>query len=257
MYCAKRRSVRNSRVSCCDLEGREIDNMGKIDAYSDFWKEKVREYGLKDGLDKIIDILKELDAKDYFELGIGTGWPIASELLNAGKNIYGCDLSAQSVLNAVNDFPQLYGRVYAGTINDYERLDVHEYDCVYCIRSSWHMKDFPQRELKSMLELTKPGGYVVFNIINRESSLNKKSVRSILKGVLATIVYRLVCSLKVLFIDEDYSGQIKQYYYTDREIRDGLDGCDIRAVSVNQLEKGMDETYDVDSQKILYIVRKQ
>lgn len=231
--------------------------MGKIEAYSDFWKEKVREYGLKDGLDKIIAILKDLDAKDYFELGIGTGWPLASELINAGKNIYGCDLSASSVLSAVSDFPQLYGKVYAGTINDSERLDIQEYDCVYSIRSSWYMKDFPQRELRSMLELTKPGGYVVFDIINRESSLNKKSVRSILKGVLATIVYRLVCSLKVLFIDEDYSGQIKLYYYTDREIRDGLDGCDIKAISVNQLEKGMDEIYDVDSQKILYIVRKQ
>lgn len=231
--------------------------MGKIEAYSDFWKEKVREYGLKDGLDKIIAILKDLDAKDYFELGIGTGWPLASELINAGKNIYGCDLSASSVLSAVSDFPQLYGKVYVGTINDSERLDIQEYDCVYSIRSSWYMKDFPQRELRSMLELTKPGGYVVFDIINRESSLNKKPVRSILKGVLATVIYRLVCSLKVLFIDEDYSGQIKLYYYTDREIRDCLIGCDIRAVSVNQLEKGMDETYDVDSQKILYIVRKK
>lgn len=72
--------------------------MGRIEAYGSFWKEKVKEYGLQDGMDTIINILMDLDCNDYFELGIGTGWPIAKALIDAGKKVYGCDLSSQSLL---------------------------------------------------------------------------------------------------------------------------------------------------------------
>lgn len=188
--------------------------MGRIEAYSSFWKEKVKEYGLQDGMDSIINILKDLDCNDYFELGIGTGWPIAKSLIDAGKMVYGCDLSSQSLLGAVTDYPQLYGKVYQGTVAEHEKQGITEFDCVYCIRSSWYMKDFPTNELQTMISITKPGGYIIFNIINRDSSLNYSPIwKRISKGV-RIIIYRSICALKVILYDEDYSGQIKEFYYS-------------------------------------------
>ncbi len=231
--------------------------MGKVEAYSDFWKKKVKEYGLGDGLSAIIDILKKLDCNDYFELGIGTGWPIANSLLDEHKNVYGCDISSNSVLEAVNDYPQLFGKVYAGSIEEYSKLNKPQFDCVYCIRSSWYMKDFPRTELMSMLKMTKPGGYLVFNIINSQSSQIKSSVKTIINRAINIFIHRCICALKVLILDEDYSGQMKLYFYTDNEIRENLRGTEITAVSLNQLEDGMDKEFDPNSQKILYIARKQ
>ncbi len=230
--------------------------MGRVEVYSDFWQKQVKKYGLDDGIDTIIRILKDLNAYDYFELGIGTGWPIASSLIDAGKSVYGCDLSSRSVLNAINDYPQLYGKVYAGSIGEYDKHDVKKFDCVYCIRSSWYMRDFPIKELRSMLDITKTGGYVVFNILNSESRDNKRSFGRVVRDFMRAVIHRIICGLKVVFMDEDYAGRIKEFYFSDNEIRSNLEECEIRAISINQLKDGMDNDYDSNSQKILYLVRK-
>ncbi len=227
--------------------------MSSIENYSKIWEERVKKYGLAEGMDRIIDILSGLPCETYFELGIGTGWPLASGLIENGKDVYGCDLSANVVLCAISDHSELYGKVYAGSISEHDRLGVMKYDCTYCIRTSWCMKNFPKEELHRMIEITKPGGYVVFNIISGTSTHNKKSVGKKLKTIIGRLLHQINGAIKVIIKDEDYSSNMRNYVVSDRDIVKELSGYSYKRISINQL-LDENEEYDENTQKILYIV---
>ena len=120
--------------------------------YSEFWKKQSKVYGKQenDGLDKIIKMLKNIHAKTAFEVGIGTGWPIASELYDDGTEVSGCDVAESLIRTAKENYPLM--NLYAGDIWKVP-FGEKKYDLVYCIRSSWYMKDFLNVILK-MLDIT-------------------------------------------------------------------------------------------------------
>lgn len=74
-----------------------------------------------------------------------------------------CDISESLIKQTQETYPNM--ELFVGSIWAMGSRFSKKYDIVYCIRSSWYMKDF-LRMVKTMLEMTKSNGYVVFNIIN-------------------------------------------------------------------------------------------
>lgn len=220
--------------------------------YSEFWKKQSKVYGKQedDGLDKIIEILKELHAKTAFEVGIGTGWPIASDLSDNGTNISGCDVAESLIRTAREKYPQM--KLYVGDIWQVPFEGV-KYDLVYCIRSSWYMKDF-LAVIQKMLEITENGGTIVFNVLNSANSINRKTK---LKGTFIRFAVRVYGAMKVLFCNRDYIAPCPNFFYNLGEIKNVLNKYNVKYMvySINQLLGK--EQFMEDSQKLLFVVTKR
>lgn len=222
--------------------------------YSKFWTETSKKYGMEDGVDSIIEILLQLHAKSVFEVGIGTGWPIADSLLKSGVKMSGCDISVSLIEQTKKAYPAM--DLFAGTIWDINKstLKNAKFDIVYCIRSSWYMKDF-LRVIEKMLHMTRSKGYVVFNIINRENQENKTALA---RNRFQRIKGRIEGALKVILFNRDYFASCPAFYYTQSEIEGLLRTLNVKwkVLSTNQLSDKKAE-FDKKGQKLLFVVQKQ
>lgn len=222
--------------------------------YSKFWTETSKKYGLEDGIDSIIEILKQLHVKTAFEVGIGTGWPIADSLLKSGIKMSGCDISESLITQAKKSYPDM--DLFAGTIWEVgiNKRTASQYDMVYCIRSSWYMKEF-LKVIEKMVQMTQNNGYVVFNIINRQ---NQKNRRALTKSRFYSVKGRIEGALKVLLLNRDYFASCPAFYYTQSEIESVLRTLNVKwkVLSTNQLYDSTAK-FDGCGQKLLYIVQKQ
>ena len=221
--------------------------------YSKFWTETSKAYGLEDGVDSIIEILQQLHGESAFEVGIGTGWPIADSLLKSGVKMSGCDISSSLVEQTRKTYPDM--DLFTGTIWDINKSALRnvKYDIVYCIRSSWYMQDF-LRVIQKMLHMTRKNGYVVFNIINRQNQDNKKALA---KNRFQRVRGRIEGALKVLLLNRDYFASCPAYYYTKSEIENLLRSINVKwkVLSTNQLFD-REAKFDECGQKLLFIVQK-
>ena len=221
--------------------------------YSKFWTETSKAYGLEDGVDSIIEILQQLHGESAFEVGIGTGWPIADSLLKSGVKMSGCDISSSLVEQTRKTYPDM--DLFTGTIWDINKSALRnvKYDIVYCIRSSWYMQDF-LRVIQKMLHMTRNNGYVVFNIINRQNQDNKKALA---KNRFQRVKGRIEGALKVLLLNRDYFASCPAYYYTKSEIENLLRSINVKwkVLSTNQLFD-REAKFDECGQKLLFIVQK-
>lgn len=219
--------------------------------YSKFWTKTSQAYGMEDGLDSIIDILKNLHGKSAFEIGIGTGWPIADMLEKSGLSLAGCDISSSLIMQARQSYPDM--ELYTGTIWDAGIDKELKWDIVYCIRSSWYMKDF-LGVIEKMMQMTNENGYIVFNIINRRNKENKKALW---KNRFSRIRGRIEGSIKVLLLNRDYFASCPAFYYTKSEVESVLrkENVEWQVLSTNQLTDSRKE-FEEDGQKLLFIVRK-
>lgn len=219
--------------------------------YSELWKRQSKVYGKQedDGLDKIIEMLKELHAETAFEVGIGTGWPIASDLNDDGTSVSGCDVAESLIRVAQEKYPQM--QLFVGDIWQVP-FEEEKYNLVYCIRSSWYMKDF-LNVISKMLKITDNGGTVVFNVLNSRNPLNKKAK---IKSMFIRLAVRVYGAVKVLFCNRDYVASCPNYYYSLEQIRNILNKYNVKyeVYSINQLLG--EEPFIEDSQKLLFIVKK-
>lgn len=222
--------------------------------YSKFWKETSKKYGMEDGIDSIIEILQELKGETAFEVGIGTGWPLADSLQKTGVQMSGCDIAVSLIEQTKKEYPNM--DVFAGTIwevRDIKKGNFPQYDIVYCIRSSWYMKDF-LKVIEQMLYMTKSDGYVVFNILNRQNQENKTTL---MKSRFTHIKGRIEGALKVLLFNRDYFAACPIFYYTKTEVESVLSTKNVQwqVVSSNQLLDRRAE-FEECGQKLLFIVKK-
>jgi SAM-dependent methyltransferase len=97
------------------------------------------------------------------EVAIGTGYPVADALAKAGYEIHGIDISPALVEKCRELNPAINAKV-----GDAENLDYAdgEFDAVYCFHSTWYFPDLT-RVIDEMIRVTKPGGFIVFDIQNR------------------------------------------------------------------------------------------
>ena len=219
--------------------------------YSKFWTEHSKAYGMGDGLDSIIDILQNLHGKSAFEIGSGTGWPIADLLEKGGLKLAGCDISSSLIMQTKQAYPNM--ELYAGTIWDVDIDEKRKWDIVYCIRTSWQIKDF-LLVIEKMLQMTNDNGYIVFNIINKSNKENKKALW---KNRFSRVRGRIEGAIKVLLFNRDYFASCPGFFYTKAEVESVLrkENVEWQVLSTNQLMDSKKE-FEEDGQKLLFIVRK-
>ena len=220
--------------------------------YSKHWKHACKEYGSEDGVDSIIEIMKGLQINNAYEIGIGTGYPIAEALERKGIQISGCDISERMVMQAKQAHSKMELQVY-----DIQtaKMDLEKkYDLVYCIRSSWYMKEFCH-VIEKMISMAHDNGYVIFNIINKDIKENMKAIWCDKYGRIKT---RLEGVLKVLFLNKDYIAPCPNFFYTKAEIEKVLKAQKVKwnVLCTEQLLNDKAE-FDPKGQKLLFIVQKQ
>lgn len=146
--------------------------------YSKFWKTQTKNYGYTTYEQNLVRLIGRSLPKCIFEVGIGTGWPIGAALKERGIKVDGCDIAEDSVALAQKELENIEG-IWAGDVLDYKG-DQEAYDVVYCVRASWYIPDF-YKTIRKMVSMTKSGGYIVFDVMDRYSPLCLKMQRNALK----------------------------------------------------------------------------
>lgn len=144
--------------------------------YSRFWLKQTKKYGLEKYVKFIIMQILKSDPNSVFEVGIGTGWPVASMLQKKkqGIQISGCDI-AEILVEEAKRTLNIEDGIYTGGLLD---LNIQkEYDTCYCVRTSWYISDF-QNIIKEMIRTTKKDGYVIFDIMDSLSLYHLKLMLS-------------------------------------------------------------------------------
>lgn len=178
--------------------------------YSSFWMKQVNVYGIDNAMSEILELLKEKRPKSAYEVGIGTAWPIADSLYKEGIVVSGNDISEKLINLALNKYPEM--KLYVGDIADINLQG--KYDLVYCIRTSWYIKDF-RNAIRKMNSILSDDGALVFNVINKDNKDNNKGVLS--SGIIK-FLYRFYAALRVVIFNKDYIASPSPYYYRAKDI---------------------------------------
>lgn len=141
----------------------EVDYYKNV--YSKFWEKQTKRYGYGTYEQKLVKLIAKSSPKEVFEVGIGTGWPIGAALKRKGIKVDGCDISESAVELAKEELDNPYG-IWSGEVLDYQ--DSKRYDVTYCVRASWYIADF-HKTIKKMSSMTKPGGYIIFDVMDKYS----------------------------------------------------------------------------------------
>ena len=96
--------------------------------YSKFWVKQTKKYGYGKYEQYLVRLVLDSKPKTAFEVGIGTGWPIATSLKEQGVTIDGCDIAESSVALAQKALDNDTG-IWAGDVLEFDH-DTH-YDVTY------------------------------------------------------------------------------------------------------------------------------
>lgn len=171
--------------------------------YSKFWVNQTKVYGYGIYEQNLVKLISRSSPKRVFEVGIGTGWPIGAELKKKGIEVDGCDVAGRLVALAQKELENEKG-IFVGDVKKYHG-DIL-YDVTYCVRASWYIPDF-YTTVKKMVAMTKPEGYIIFDIMNRDSLY---CLQSRLRGV-----KEKCCKFLGMDIDERYG----TYYLSIAEMK--------------------------------------
>ena len=133
--------------------------------YSKFWVNQTKIYGYGIYEKNLVKLISQSSPKRVFEVGIGTGWPIGAALKKKEIEVDGCDVAERLVSMAQKELRNESG-IFVGDVEEYQG-DL-QYDVTYCVRASWYIPDF-YATVKKMAAMTKLGGYIVFDIMDRNS----------------------------------------------------------------------------------------
>lgn len=134
--------------------------------YNKFWVEQVKKYGYMKYEQNLVRIIAETSPQKVFEVGIGTGWPIGTALKEKGIEVDGCDIAESLIVLAQQALNNEKG-IWSGEVYEYNGED-EIYDVTYCVRASWIIPDF-YKIIKKMISMTKPGGYIIFDVMDKNS----------------------------------------------------------------------------------------
>lgn len=135
------------------------------EVYSKFWVNQTKKYGYGKYTKSLVRLIEKSSPKIVFEVGIGTGWPIGAALKKRGIKIDGCDVAESSVFLAQKELDNETG-IWVGEVQEYQ--DSAQYDVTYCVRASWYIPRFYQA-IEKMISMTKPGGYIIFDVMDKNS----------------------------------------------------------------------------------------
>lgn len=178
--------------------------------YASFWHNQVKKYGITQYEDFALRKMLENKPKTAFEVGIGTGWPMAVTL-NKEKNVQvsGCDISQSLVEEARENLKDT--ELYVGELFN---LDIEKkFDLVYCFRTSWYIKDF-YKMLIQMSDMTNDGGMIFFDIFDKSSFQYLKH--------LCHRVYNRMIWCAGFILGRDIVKQPDNYYFNIKKIKNIL-----------------------------------
>mgnify|MGYP006414586525 FL=1 len=122
-------------------------------------------------IDKIDEISKKNSVKKILEVAIGTGDPIAADLLGKGYQMSGVDISEILIAKCKENYPKINA-----IVGDAENIKLSNgsFDLVYCLHSAWLIPNF-NRAISEMLRVVKKkGGVVIFDIQNSDNKSIQK-----------------------------------------------------------------------------------
>lgn len=135
------------------------------ETYNKFWENQTKNYGYTAYEQNLVKLISKSRPQKVFEVGIGTGWPIGVALKEKGIVVDGCDLAESSVALARKELENEHG-IWTGDVLSYKGTQL--YDVVYCVRVSWYIPDF-YATLTKMLSMTKNAGYIIFDVMDKNS----------------------------------------------------------------------------------------
>jgi ubiquinone/menaquinone biosynthesis C-methylase UbiE len=108
------------------------------------------------------DTLNSDKERLILDVGIGTGWPIASSLLSLDYKISGVDISSSLINKCLEDHPNIHSEV-----GDSENMphESESFDLVYCFHSSSLFPDL-MKAIYEMFRVRKKSGVVLIDMLN-------------------------------------------------------------------------------------------
>jgi len=219
--------------------------------YSRFWINRVKYYGFDSYCKGLCMLVESKEPSSVFEVGIGTGFPFGINFFQKGIQVTGCDISDILIKEVNRNYPEI--RAYVGS---YEECNFGEekYDVVYCFRSTWHFEDI-FKALDVMFDMTKSGGSVVFDIMNKDSVFFKLTILkhrllvpyTLAKNIIKIVVNNLLAKNYLLQnlwdIDEIPVSTFSIDAYLNKR------GVAFKRYSINQIEKGH---YDTSVKRVCF-----
>lgn len=191
--------------------------------YASFWHNQVKKYGYTQYEDFALKSILKNKPKTAFEVGIGTGWPMAVAL-SKEKNVQisGCDISKSLIEEARENLKD--AELYVGELFD---LDIKKkFDLVYCFRTSWYIKDF-YKMLMQMSDMTNEGGMIFFDIFDKFSIQYIKH--------LCHRVYNRMIWCGGFILGRNIIKQPDDYYFNIRKIKTYLKDFDIEVYRQHEI----------------------
>lgn len=141
-----------------------------------FWKKDLESYGNSAYVISVQDMIMAYKPEVVFELSIGNGQSFVDHLIQKGVEVHGCDISEFFIDEISQRYPTAV--TYKAGYDDFVKREQKDfYDVVYCVRSSWYFADI-YLALDNMIEVAKPGGKIIIDIMNTDSPVVKSSVRA-------------------------------------------------------------------------------
>lgn len=130
------------------------------------------------------------------DVAVGTGFPFGDFFTKHGYTVYGIDIAP----NLINKCKSLYPSIncMVGDVEDMNYPD-NFFNLAYCFHSTWYFPNLT-KAIDEMLRVTVPGGFVIFDIQNRN---NDKINSGYLKRLPDPIVLRLGKNIIKLIVRRD------------------------------------------------------
>lgn len=138
--------------------------------YPKFWLGQSQRYE-QDRISQIyytilLDLIGAKPGQHVLDCGVGTGKPFALALAKLGAVMYGIDISPLLIQECLENFEKERLTINC-QVGDLEKMPYADelFDIVYCINTTWYVPDL-KKALAEMCRVTKPGGKIVFDMIN-------------------------------------------------------------------------------------------
>ena len=136
--------------------------------YAQSWHSAVHEYGRTERLylEQVLALIAPQPGQTILECAIGTGEPMGLHIAANGTYLFGVDIAPLLLQDSKANFADAGLTVFL-TEGDVEELPYSNdvFDIVYAISSSWYFPSL-KRALAEMMRVLKPGGRIIFDIIN-------------------------------------------------------------------------------------------
>lgn len=228
------------------------------DNYAKFWVEQVNKYGFDDYCEGLTKLILSKNPSTVYELAIGTGWPFAISLSEKDVSVSGSDIAELLIKELKSNYPNIDAVVQS--YEDVRSNPEKQYDLVYCLRSTWYFPNI-YKALDTMFMQVKEDGYVLFDIMNKDSDYIKSMIINHRLMIPFTIVKNVIKIALNTFFRKGYLVQdiwnIHEIPVSPKEVDAYLIQKDVsfKKYSINQIRDDINQEfrdYGEFNSKVIY-----